>query len=149
MAHYDTDDATQQANLRSERGRDFIGITQMVKVAEVVRPSSNGRAYMNFSRSLRPLLAIALLSSAVHAGDPLPGTKPLEMQGDLAAQMVDGIDKFLLDRTAASTAARIRFWSRNTSSPAAYETSVAPNRTHLARIIGARNERIPFEGLDL
>jgi len=27
---------------------------------------------------------------------PLPSTKPLTMQGDIAAQLVDGVDKFLL-----------------------------------------------------
>jgi dienelactone hydrolase len=118
----------------------------MAKVAEAAKPPANRESLM---RILRRALALFLLSSAVYAAEPLPGTKPLEMQGDLAAQMVDGIDKFLLDRTAASTAARIRFWSRNTSSPERYEASIAPNRTHLARIIGARNERIPFEGLEL
>src|SRR5206468_176722 len=29
-------------------------------------------------------------------GPPLPGTQPLTMDGDIAAQMVAGIDKFLL-----------------------------------------------------
>src|SRR5262249_35016097 len=100
-------------------------------------------------KTFRLAFASLVLCSLAQAAEPLERTKPLEMQGDLAAKMVDGIDKFLLDRTAASTAARIRFWSRDTSSPQRYEASVAPNRTHLARIIGARNERIPFEGLEL
>ncbi|HEX7902169.1 MAG TPA: PVC-type heme-binding CxxCH protein [Planctomycetota bacterium] len=39
-------------------------------------------------------------------GDPLPGTAPLKMEGDLAAQMVEGIDRFLLREIDASPAKR-------------------------------------------
>jgi putative membrane-bound dehydrogenase-like protein len=37
---------------------------------------------------------------------PLPGTRPLEMQGDLAEQMVAGIDRFLLKQIDASPVGR-------------------------------------------
>ena len=36
----------------------------------------------------------------------LPGTDPLTAQGDLAAQMVQGIDRFLTTETAAAVARR-------------------------------------------
>src|SRR5437868_1352428 len=50
-------------------------------------------------RSLASILlaicAIPLGASLAHA-DPLPGTKPLTDEGDIASKMVAGIDKFLL-----------------------------------------------------
>ena len=55
-------------------------------------------------------LAVALswicLSAAGQAVEPLPATQPLVMQGDLAEQMVAGIDRFLLRETAESAARR-------------------------------------------
>ena len=38
---------------------------------------------------------LAISSTAARA-EELPGTKPLTMQGDLAAQMVAGIDRYLM-----------------------------------------------------
>ncbi len=32
--------------------------------------------------------------NTLHAAEPLAGTQPLTVEGDLASQMVDGIDKF-------------------------------------------------------
>jgi putative membrane-bound dehydrogenase-like protein len=75
-------------------------------------------------------------------GDPLPGTKPLEMQGDLAAQMVAGIDRFLLREIDASVERRARYWKRDLSSKEAYEKSVTPNRERLKKLIGVVDERV-------
>ena len=50
------------------------------------------------------IAAMALLASgrgACHAaGQTLPGTQPLDTQGDLSAQMITGIDRFLDRETA-------------------------------------------------
>src|SRR5262249_49980283 len=51
-------------------------------------------------RSCLALLVLSLLSLPARA-EPLPDTKPLTRSGDLAAQMVEGIDKFLLRDLAA------------------------------------------------
>ena len=54
---------------------------------------------------LTTLAAVALLFTPISGaekeakkehGPPLPGTKPLTMEGDIASQLVAGVDKFLL-----------------------------------------------------
>ena len=50
-------------------------------------------------RRLLLSLLVLLPASVAHA-EPLPGTKPLTREGDLAAQMVAGIDKYLMRELA-------------------------------------------------
>jgi dienelactone hydrolase len=78
----------------------------------------------------------------------LPGTEPLTLEGDIASQLVDGVDRFLLRKLDESVAKRERHWKRDLSSPEAYEKSVEPNRKRLAHILGVRDPRVPFEGLE-
>jgi cephalosporin-C deacetylase-like acetyl esterase len=75
--------------------------------------------------------------------EPLAGTKPLTTEGDLAAQMVAGIDKYLMRAIAASVASRAQYWKSDYSSVAAYTKSVQPNRDRLKAIIGAVDPRLP------
>jgi cephalosporin-C deacetylase-like acetyl esterase len=99
----------------------------------------------NFFRISALLIA---LSSAARGDDDvtaLPKTQPLTMTGDLAAQMVDGVDRFLLRKTDESVAKRARHWHRDFSSVEAYNKSVEPNRKRLAHILGVRDERIATE----
>jgi len=91
------------------------------------------------------LLCMATTSLA----EPLPGTQPLEIEGDLADQMVSGIDRFLLRETAESVAKRAHHWKRDVSSVEAYNTSVAPNRARFAKIIGAHDKRAGATDLEL
>src|SRR5438132_4251374 len=91
---------------------------------------------------LRRILGLFILASLFvqhsrAAGpEPLPGTRALDMQGDLASQMVAGIDKFLLRETEKSTERRAQHWKRDLSSAANYEKAVEQNRQHLRRMIG-------------
>lgn len=94
------------------------------------------------------LLAAACLVRPALA-DPFPGTQPLEVQGDLAEQMVAGIDRFLLRETAESAGKRSRHWKRDLSSPENYNASVAPNRARLAKILGAHDARAKVTALEL
>ncbi|MFH1266750.1 MAG: dienelactone hydrolase family protein, partial [Planctomycetota bacterium] len=82
-------------------------------------------------------------------GPPLPGTKKLTLSGDIASQIVDGVDRFLLREIAASVERRASHWNRDTSSPEKYSASIEPNRRRLAHIIGVRDERVAFEGPEL
>jgi dienelactone hydrolase len=93
------------------------------------------------------LVPACLCSSAL--ADPLPGTKPLEMQGDLAEQMVAGIDRFLLREIAESVGKRPRHWKRDVASAEKYNASVAPNRARLAKIIGAVDPRANVVAIEL
>ncbi len=81
--------------------------------------------------------------------EPLPGTLPLQLEGDLAEQMVEGIDRFLLRETEESLSTRDRHWKRDVTSVDAYNTSVASNRARLAKIIGAQNKRTEVIDLEL
>jgi dienelactone hydrolase len=83
------------------------------------------------------------------AEESLAGTQPLTATGDFALQMVNGIDTFLLRKIDESIAARTTYWHRDSSSPEKYNQSVQPNRARLAKIIGATDARVPFEGLEI
>ncbi len=74
--------------------------------------------------------------------DTLPGTAVLDKQGDLSAELVAGIDRFLLREIEASVEKRAAFWKRDLSSRDAYEKSVAPNRERLKKILGIVDERV-------
>ena len=88
-------------------------------------------------------------TQAPASGPPLPGTRPLTMEGDIASQLVAGADRFLLRRLDESRARRARHWERNVTSHDAYARSVETNRTTLSRIVGVRDPRVPFDGLEL
>jgi dienelactone hydrolase len=75
--------------------------------------------------------------------ETLPGTAPLTMTGDIASELVAGVDRFLLRQIEESTAKRARHWKRDFSSPEAYNASVEPNRKRLAHILGVRDQRVP------
>ncbi|HWY86426.1 MAG TPA: hypothetical protein VNX28_06865 [Gemmataceae bacterium] len=94
-------------------------------------------------------LALAiLLFPAPASAQPLTGTMPLDMKGDLARQMLDGIDRYLTRETVASVAKRQQFWKVDYSSPDAYAKSVQPNRERLRKIIGAVDQRLPVTQLE-
>lgn len=93
-------------------------------------------------------LLVVSLATAPSWAQPLPNTQPLTMAGDLADQMVAGIDRFLLRETAASVDRRASHWKRDFSSPAAYQASIAPNRERLRQIIGAQDARERCEALE-
>jgi dienelactone hydrolase len=83
------------------------------------------------------------------APHPLPGTEPLTWDGDLAARMLDGLDRFLTRALSASIEPRAARWRRDVSSPECYARSVAPNRERLRRILGAVDPREPGDGFEL
>jgi dienelactone hydrolase len=83
------------------------------------------------------------------AQTPLPGTASLTAQGDLAAQMVDGINEYLLRATSESPGKRAALWKRDYSSVENYERSISPNRERLKKIIGAVDPRVPVVSMEL
>src|SRR6185369_3892837 len=76
------------------------------------------------------------------ARTPLPGTKKLEMEGDIAAQLVDGVDKFLLEQIKKSSEGRNKYLVREGK-------SIESSRQRLAHILGVREKRIPFDAPEL
>src|SRR5687767_10814868 len=85
--------------------------------------------------------AMQRVLGVVEAGDnvPLQGTQPLAMEGDIASELVDGVNKFLLRQIEASVDSRGRHWKPDFSSAEAYNKSIAPNRQRLAHILGVRD----------
>ena len=93
-------------------------------------------------------VAILLLPWLMPAADTLPGTQPLTLTGDLSAQMVAGIDRFLDRELEASLTTRAAFWKRDFTSDGAYEKSIAPNRERLRQFIGAVDARVPVTQIE-
>ncbi len=96
-----------------------------------------------------PFMVSALVSISPGAEiNPLPGTEPLTMEGDIASEIVSGVDKFLLRELDASVERRAKHWKRDLSSAENYNASIEPNRKRLAHILGVRDARVPFDGLE-
>jgi dienelactone hydrolase len=93
-------------------------------------------------RSVAFLLAVSLTTTTVGA-EPLPGTKPLTAEGDLAARMVAGIDQYLMRELAASVQKRQAVWKLDLSTRQAAEKSVEPYRERLKKILGVVDARVP------
>jgi dienelactone hydrolase len=84
-------------------------------------------------RNIAFLFVLSLLvGRGVPAEPTLPGTQPLTATGDLSAQMVAGIDRFLMRETKESIAKRGK-----------------PDRERLRKIIGAVDAREKVEALEL
>ena len=94
------------------------------------------------------LLLVLSITSVAFAQTLVPGTSALEMRGDLAARMVDGINAWLLGATGEAAATRSPYWRREFSSRAGYERSVVANRNRLRVIIGAVDERLVVNALE-
>ena len=99
-------------------------------------------SYLYLGRSIGLILVLA--TSWTHAVEPdvLPGTAKLTVEGDIASEMVAGVDRFLLRELEASIEKRSQFWQRDVSTPEAYAKSVATNRQRLMRVLGVR-DRVP------
>lgn len=76
------------------------------------------------------------------ADDPLPGTQRLDDPGDLAAKMVEGIDRYLMQMNERLQKGGNEFWRLDTTSVEAYRQSIRPNRDRLRRILGVVDSRI-------
>ena len=88
------------------------------------------------------------MSGSRAAHDGLPQTAPLTWDGDLAARMVDGIRRYLLHRTDATRARRLRGWNPDLSSRQTWDRWLAPRRRRLARMLGVGvDERVDGGGL--
>lgn len=108
--------------------------------------------------SMRPTVArwvvlavvtTAMLGRSSPADQPFPGTELYVPQGDLAERTLDGIARFLLDRTQDSVESRAGRWNRDLASPERYQDSIEANRQRLRQIIGAVDDRHPVTDLEL
>ncbi|MEQ8768808.1 MAG: hypothetical protein RL885_33185, partial [Planctomycetota bacterium] len=86
------------------------------------------------------LLAI-ILSVAPIQEPRLPETRLLELDGDIASRLVDGVDRFLLRRIETAAERRKERWRESSEMPA--------HRERLARITGIRDPRLAFSSPEL
>ncbi len=90
-------------------------------------------------------LACLPLAGAVTAPE-LPGTAPLTGTNDLSDAYLSGVDRFMLKETERMSGERHRYWNRVfTAGAEGYAASVATNRQRLARLLGVRDARVPFD----
>lgn len=88
-------------------------------------------------------------SCAISTGaEPLPGTQPLTAEGDLAFQMIAGIDKYLMRALAASPEQRKSRWKTDAASHEAYNAFLQSKRERLRQILGAVDKRLPVTDLE-
>src|SRR5438874_2068211 len=121
-------------------------------------PSSGAAVFIEVAMPSKRLLILSCVSclswslclgQEKASGPALAGTEPLTMEGDIAAAMVAGVDKFLLREIELSVERREKFWKRDFSSPEAYNKSIEPNRQRLKKILGVVDERVPFDALEI
>ena len=98
---------------------------------------------------VRALAAALAISVGAAAQTVLPSTRPLESSQDLAAEMVEGIHRFLDKATRSAASDRDRKWSPDFSSADAYWRSVEANRKRLATILGVVDARLPLDAFEL
>lgn len=91
---------------------------------------------------LLPRASAAESAPRVVEPTPLAGTEALTLSGDLASNLVAGVDRFLLRKLEDSPARRAAYWHRDFSSAAAYNQSVETNRARLAHLLGVRDTRV-------
>ena len=103
----------------------------------------------------RPFAAMLRLNAHISAWNllPLPRIRSSAgrhearstMTGDIASELVAGVDRFLLKQLDESGRKRERYWKRDFSSLRAYDASVEPNRKRLAHILGVRDPLTQFD----
>jgi dienelactone hydrolase len=99
---------------------------------------------MSRIRFILPYLTVGLLFPLRSlAQEPLPGTAPLDWQGDIASRLVDTAGAFLDAAIVEAGAGREKFWQRDTTSAEAYVQSIATNRARFAKMTGVRDPRLP------
>ncbi|MEC8556006.1 MAG: hypothetical protein VXZ82_13440 [Planctomycetota bacterium] len=91
---------------------------------------------------LAPLLLLLQCAANTAAQQVTFNSQPLESDQDLASEMVDGLDRFLLRKLDASQARREDFWATHLKdNPAAIRDS----RTTLKSMLGMTEQRIPIQ----
>ncbi len=105
----------------------------------------------------RILLASFLLTALCVEAQHLPGTKPLEFDGDdLSGWVMDGAHEFVERKIAEATIERHRFWNfaevptgrarlkvPGPDFQAKWDSALAPNSRRLKEVLGVVDERLP------
>jgi dienelactone hydrolase len=123
-------------------------ITNYGTAFAVLALAACGKAPVSAAQPAGPTGTAAAASLETPAG-ALPGTDPLALEGDIASELVAGIDRFLLREIDAAAARRARRWEPEAPSPEARARDMASRRARLAHRIGLRDARPPMSALEL
>ncbi len=97
-----------------------------------------------FSRVFFLVMSASVLSVfPLLSAEPLPKTKLLTEEGDLAAKMVAGMHKYLDRELAASRKNRDQLWKADLATPEAIAKSLPAKRERLRKLLGIVDERMP------
>lgn len=94
-------------------------------------------------------LSLNLSAARVNAEDPLPNTQRLALEGDLAGNMIDAIDRFLLQQLDEARASRLTKWQEQAADSETYESFLRSNRAKLQSMLGVVDERVAFDSPQL
>ena len=97
---------------------------------------------------LKTLCLIPFVFNTTFSQQKLDGTQPLSIDGDIASEMVSGIDRFLLKQLAESKQTRFERWEKAYQSGQG-EKWFDSQRAKLASILGLREKRIAFNAFEL
>lgn len=120
-----------------------------LNAAKAISPSDRVSGFgFKSTFDLRRLLLIATLAmsacqvcSTVRAQAP-DSTTPLTGETDLASDMIDGIDRFLLKKIDEAANGRGESWTLDLTSDASLQDSLKPHRETLAKILGVVDRRV-------
>ncbi len=112
---------------------------------------NNPRCFRTRATSLPLVLVLAawwvLAEAAPGYGEPgevLPGTQRLTWQGDLAARLVEGADRFLLRKTDDMARSRRASWQAASGTEEAFAQFRAARRQDLQWMLGTTDVRPPY-----
>src|SRR5438046_1056480 len=99
---------------------------------------------------LRWLLVVALgcWAAVSSAAESLPDTTPLTREGDVAADMVAGMHRYLDRELAACAEKRKALWKPDYTSLEAYRRSLVSHRERLRHLLGAADRRLADKDLE-
>ena len=105
--------------------------------------------------SLRNQFAPHGFAQETSAAKALAGTSILDIPGDVASELVDGVDRFLLKELNESIQKRLAFWPKpnelalKTVDNSAYEAAIQPLREELRIRIGMIDNRVKCEAFTI
>ena len=92
------------------------------------------------------LVSTTLTAAVVVASEPLTpiDTQPLELVGDPASLMIDGIDAFLQRKTGDVDASRDALWDLDLSDASTWGALIDSRRERLREMLGLVDQRVPM-----
>lgn len=80
---------------------------------------------------------------------PIPGTALLTKEGDLASELVAGVDRFLLNELGKAEQTRKQSWERVFDSPESYAAAIESHRRRLSAMLGVRDQLVESPTMNL